>query len=59
MFLSQTDADLTVKLEFDDEGLAVEGATGENPGPKPKTPRVKKEKKEPGQHLPHLFHLTC
>ncbi|XP_053303052.1 DNA topoisomerase 2-beta isoform X2 [Pleuronectes platessa] len=56
------DADLTMKSEFDDEGLAAEGATGAtgamgatgatgatgvNSGPKPKAPRVKKEKKEP------------
>nr|XP_019946171.1 PREDICTED: DNA topoisomerase 2-beta isoform X1 [Paralichthys olivaceus] len=42
------DADLTVKLEFDEDGLAAEGGTGENSVPKPKAPRVKKEKKEPG-----------
>ncbi|KAM4549593.1 DNA topoisomerase 2-beta [Fundulus diaphanus] len=40
------DSDTAVKLEFDDDG---EGATGENSIiSKPKAPRVKKEKKEPG-----------
>ncbi|XP_018556739.1 DNA topoisomerase 2-beta isoform X2 [Lates calcarifer] len=42
------DADSSVKLEFDDNGLGGEGGTGENSVAKPKTPRVKKEKKEPG-----------
>ncbi|XP_041811415.1 DNA topoisomerase 2-beta isoform X1 [Chelmon rostratus] len=42
------DADPAVKLEFDDDGLGGEGATGENSVAKPKAPRVKKEKKEPG-----------
>ncbi|XP_030269013.1 DNA topoisomerase 2-beta isoform X1 [Sparus aurata] len=42
------DADLVVKLEFDDDGLGGEGRTGENAAAKPKAPRVKKEKKEPG-----------
>ncbi|KAM9838362.1 DNA topoisomerase 2-beta isoform 2-T2 [Aulostomus maculatus] len=37
-----------VKLEFDDEALGGDGGTGENSVVKPKTPRVKKEKKEPG-----------
>ncbi|XP_028251813.1 DNA topoisomerase 2-beta [Parambassis ranga] len=41
------DIDTTVKLELDDDGLGGEGATGENSVPKPKAPRVKKEKKEP------------
>ncbi|XP_059205625.1 DNA topoisomerase 2-beta isoform X1 [Centropristis striata] len=47
----KADVDPAVKLEFDEDGLAVEVATGENSVPtvpKPKTPRVKKEKKEPG-----------
>ncbi|KAM3596331.1 uncharacterized protein V6R79_012674 [Siganus canaliculatus] len=42
------DSDLAVKLEFDEEGVGGEGATGENSVAKPKAPRVKKEKKEPG-----------
>ncbi|XP_029370165.1 DNA topoisomerase 2-beta isoform X2 [Echeneis naucrates] len=42
------DADVPVKLEFDDDGLGGEGGTGENSVAKPKTPRAKKEKKEPG-----------
>lgn len=50
MFFSQGDADPAVKLEFDDDGLGGEGATGENSVAKPKAPRVKKEKKEPGQY---------
>uniref|UniRef100_A0A1A8U146 DNA topoisomerase 2 n=1 Tax=Nothobranchius furzeri TaxID=105023 RepID=A0A1A8U146_NOTFU len=37
-----------VKMELDDDGLGGEGAAGENSVSKPKTPRVKKEKKEPG-----------
>ncbi|XP_040043897.2 DNA topoisomerase 2-beta isoform X2 [Gasterosteus aculeatus] len=44
----KSDVDPGVKLEFDEEGLPVEGATGESAAPKPKAPRVKKEKKEPG-----------
>lgn len=36
-----------MKLEFDDDG---DGGTGENSVAKPKAPRVKKEKKEPGQY---------
>lgn len=48
MFLSQSDTDLSVKLEFDDDGLGAEGGTAENSVAKPKAPRVKKEKKEPG-----------
>uniref|UniRef100_M4ARH2 DNA topoisomerase 2 n=1 Tax=Xiphophorus maculatus TaxID=8083 RepID=M4ARH2_XIPMA len=39
------DLDAAVKLEFDDDG---DGGTGENSVAKPKAPRVKKEKKEPG-----------
>ncbi|XP_035490607.1 DNA topoisomerase 2-beta isoform X1 [Scophthalmus maximus] len=42
------DTDPAVKLEFDDDGLVAEGGTGENSVAKPKAPRVKKEKKEPG-----------
>ncbi|RVE66661.1 hypothetical protein OJAV_G00109910 [Oryzias javanicus] len=40
----KADLDPAVKLEFDDD----EGGTAENSVSKPKTPRVKKEKKEPG-----------
>ncbi|XP_041664909.1 DNA topoisomerase 2-beta isoform X2 [Cheilinus undulatus] len=43
------DVDPAVKLEFDDDGLGGEGATGENSvttSKPPKAPRVKKEKKE-------------
>ncbi|KAI4797440.1 hypothetical protein KUCAC02_025075 [Chaenocephalus aceratus] len=45
--------DSSVKMEFDEDGLGVEaGAAGaaENSAvvPKPKTPRVRKDKKEPG-----------
>uniref|UniRef100_A0A8C7FA17 DNA topoisomerase 2 n=1 Tax=Oncorhynchus kisutch TaxID=8019 RepID=A0A8C7FA17_ONCKI len=60
------DADLVMKLEFDDEMgvLGSDGGTGENslnsssntPAPtpaKPKAPRVKQEKKEPGQQMFH------
>ncbi|CAK6970091.1 DNA topoisomerase 2-beta [Scomber scombrus] len=46
----KSDLDPAVKSEFDDEGLGGEagtGGTGENSVTKPKTPRVKKEKKEP------------
>ena len=58
--LSQGDTDVVVKMEFDEDG---EGASKENSmtspssgpagttpasGGKPKTPRVKREKKEPG-----------
>ncbi|KAK5855488.1 hypothetical protein PBY51_005586 [Eleginops maclovinus] len=44
----KTDADSAVKIEFDEDGLAVEGAADTSSVvPKPKTPRVKKEKKEP------------
>ncbi|XP_070702301.1 DNA topoisomerase 2-beta isoform X1 [Pempheris klunzingeri] len=42
------DADASVKLEFDDDGVGGEGGAGENSVAKPKAPRVKKEKKEPG-----------
>ncbi|XP_068431670.1 DNA topoisomerase 2-beta [Clinocottus analis] len=44
----KSDIDPVLKIEFDEEGLPIEGATGENSVAKPKTPRVKKEKKEPG-----------
>uniref|UniRef100_UPI0037E9A162 DNA topoisomerase 2-beta isoform X1 n=1 Tax=Semicossyphus pulcher TaxID=241346 RepID=UPI0037E9A162 len=44
----KSDADAVAKLDFDDDGLGGEGGTGENSVTKPKTPRVKKEKKEPG-----------
>ncbi|XP_031604241.1 DNA topoisomerase 2-beta isoform X2 [Oreochromis aureus] len=42
------DSDPALKLEFDDDGLGGEGGGGENMAAKPKAPRVKKEKKEPG-----------
>ncbi|XP_070777394.1 DNA topoisomerase 2-beta isoform X2 [Enoplosus armatus] len=42
------DVDPVVKLELDDECLGGEGGAGENSVAKPKAPRVKKEKKEPG-----------
>lgn len=60
MFFSQGDADLAVKLEFDDDGLGCEGGTGgtgENSVAKPKAPRVKKEKKEPGRVLNFNFSI--
>lgn len=50
-FPSQGDADLAVKLEIDEDGLGGEGATGENSVAKPKAPRVRKEKKEPGTDI--------
>lgn len=52
---SQSDSDAAVKLEFDDDGLGAEAETGENSVTKPKAPRVKKEKKEPGEYL--LFYM--
>lgn len=60
MLCSQSDSEPVVKSEFDDEGLGTEGGTGENSVVKPKTPRVKKEKKEPGQFFVQLqlLHLT-
>ncbi|XP_029700390.1 DNA topoisomerase 2-beta-like [Takifugu rubripes] len=42
------DADLAAKLEIDEDGLGGEGGAGENSVAKPKAPRVRKEKKEPG-----------
>ncbi|XP_026206015.1 DNA topoisomerase 2-beta isoform X2 [Anabas testudineus] len=44
----KADTDPAVKLEFDDDGVGGEGGTGEISAAKPKAPRVKKEKKEPG-----------
>ncbi|XP_037651139.1 DNA topoisomerase 2-beta isoform X2 [Sebastes umbrosus] len=44
----KSDIDPAVKLEFDEDGLGVEEKTGENSVVKPKTPRAKREKKEPG-----------
>ncbi|KAL6100088.1 top2b [Pungitius sinensis] len=44
----KSDVEPGVKLEFDEEGLPVEGGAAENAAAKPKAPRVKKEKKEPG-----------
>ncbi|XP_061597159.1 DNA topoisomerase 2-beta [Cololabis saira] len=44
----KTDSDTAVKLEFDDDGLGGETEAGENSVAKPKAPRVKKEKREPG-----------
>lgn len=60
MFSTQGDSDPAVKLEFDDDGLGGEGVTGENSVAKPKAPRVKKEKKEPGKYFScseHHFHF--
>lgn len=45
---SQSDVDLAVKLEFDEDGLGGEGGAGDNSVAKAKAPRVRKEKKEPG-----------
>lgn len=50
-FPSQGDADLAAKLEVDEDGLGGEGGTGENSVAKPKAPRVRKEKKEPGMDI--------
>lgn len=50
-FPSQGDADLAAKLEIDEDGLGGEGGTGENSVAKPKAPRVRKEKKEPGTDI--------
>ncbi|XP_068188795.1 DNA topoisomerase 2-beta isoform X2 [Antennarius striatus] len=44
----KSDADAALKMDFDEDGLVIEGVTGENAVAKPKTPRVKKAKKEPG-----------
>uniref|UniRef100_A0A3Q3W8U2 DNA topoisomerase 2 n=1 Tax=Mola mola TaxID=94237 RepID=A0A3Q3W8U2_MOLML len=49
------DADLAVKLEFDDDGVGGvggEGGTGENSLAKPKAPRVKKEPGAPRVRKP-------
>lgn len=57
----QGDAEMSVKVEFDDDGMMdTNGAGGDNsmispsglpnPGAKPKAPRVKREKKEPGDY---------
>ncbi|CAG11670.1 unnamed protein product, partial [Tetraodon nigroviridis] len=45
---SQSDADPAVKLEFDEDGVGGEGATGDSSVVKAKAPRARKEKKEPG-----------
>lgn len=58
MFLHQGEADSTIKMEFDDEGVSGEGGTGENSVAKPKAPRVKKEKKEPGQYQTSTTHTS-
>lgn len=50
-FPSQGDTDLAAKLEVDEDGLGGEGGTGENSVAKPKAPRVRKEKKEPGTDI--------
>ncbi|XP_068560677.1 DNA topoisomerase 2-beta isoform X1 [Cebidichthys violaceus] len=48
----KSDIDPALKLEFEEDGLGGEGgatgATGEGAVTKPKAPRVKREKKEPG-----------
>lgn len=60
MCIFKGDAEISVKMEFDDDGMMdANGAAGDNsmispsglpnPGAKPKAPRVKKEKKEPGK----------
>lgn len=65
MFI-QGDVELPVKLEFDDDGMVdANGAAGDNlmispsglpnPGAKPKAPRVKKEKKEPGKEPNRVY----
>lgn len=51
LLTSQGDADLAAKLEVDEDGLGGEGGTGENSVAKPKAPRVRKEKKEPGTDI--------
>lgn len=40
-----------MKLEFDEDGLGGEGGAGDNSVAKAKTPRARKEKKEPGTHI--------
>lgn len=50
-FPSQGDADTTIKLEIDEDGVGGEGGTGDNSVAKPKAPRVRKEKKEPGTDI--------
>lgn len=55
----QGDGEPSLKLEFDDDSMADANGAGDgslvspsgmaNPGAKPKTPRVKREKKEPGK----------
>uniref|UniRef100_H3DLE0 DNA topoisomerase 2 n=1 Tax=Tetraodon nigroviridis TaxID=99883 RepID=H3DLE0_TETNG len=44
----KSDADPAVKLEFDEDGVGGEGATGDSSVVKAKAPRARKEKKEPG-----------
>ncbi|XP_061616843.1 DNA topoisomerase 2-beta isoform X1 [Phyllopteryx taeniolatus] len=44
----KVDSDPALKLEGDEDGLGRDAATGESPVVKPKNPRVKKDKKEPG-----------
>lgn len=48
---SQSDADPAVKLEFDEDGVGGEGATGDSSVVKAKAPRARKEKKEPGTDI--------
>lgn len=68
MHIFQGDAEMSVKVEFDDDSLIdSNGAAGDNsmispsglpnPGAKPKTPRVKKEKKEPGKECNSSYSL--
>lgn len=58
VYLRQGEADSTIKMEFDDDGVGGEGGTGENSVAKPKAPRVKKEKKEPGQFQTSTTHAS-
>uniref|UniRef100_A0A8C3A1H5 DNA topoisomerase 2 n=1 Tax=Cyclopterus lumpus TaxID=8103 RepID=A0A8C3A1H5_CYCLU len=44
----KSDIDPALKLELDEEGLPIEGAARDTSVVKPKPPRVKREKKEPG-----------
>lgn len=72
VYIFQGDAEM--KQEFDDDGMMdANGASGDNsmispsglpnPGAKPKAPRVKKEKKEPGKNnlkdIPRIQLFPC
>lgn len=45
------DSEPVLKLDADDDLLGQDATTGESAVVKPKTPRVKKDKKEPGENL--------